>query len=54
MLSTSNFVRLDLTEGKEFTISDATKEVLGEVPPYLARRLPRFFRWMGLTPASRK
>jgi gliding motility-associatede transport system auxiliary component len=31
ILSVGNFVRLDLTEGKEFTVSDATKDVLREL-----------------------
>ena len=30
-MSTRHFVRADLTEGKDFTISDATKKMLSEL-----------------------
>ncbi|MBD3237145.1 MAG: hypothetical protein GF330_10600 [Candidatus Eisenbacteria bacterium] len=46
VIATSRFVRLDLTEQKEFTISDATKEILGDlqdlvtITVYMSEDLP--------------
>ncbi|MBD3184055.1 hypothetical protein GF312_17355 [Candidatus Poribacteria bacterium] len=47
-LSTRHFVRADLTENKDFTISDSTKKVLGElddvvnITAYFSKNLPPY------------
>lgn len=47
-MSTRHFVRADLTEGKDFTISDSTRKTLGElddmvnVVAYFSKNLPPY------------